>query len=402
MKYYFLALGTLVAVCVGCSAAGTRDGSKIYDDDDDFVAPPAAMLQRPGPMVDGPGPGVLPLAGAARMPAFLPQITQVRFVEPSGMKIGWQSAAGFTDAQLTAPARYDFRQGATYRLKVWGIPRRESLTLYPTLQLYPSHPNTAGYLDHNSLPIEISNADLDQVESNNFVTKVIYLPDPKFQDLAIADVDVLVSTQLPPGADAVAEADRMGTIMGVLRIGNKDYESSGAAAAAAGIQPVAYQADGTKVAVNGPPVPVSMMPAGSGMLNVPGEMIVGQHAPPGLPPMHPVAGMGTIPPWGMPRVGTPIGLPGPAHLPLGGSAGLRSVTNRNLTKMDIPKPVPHLLIDAKHEPGYKLPKPVRHIQYSETHPHYKRDQLSIPMNAGGGFPMMGAPGGYPVAAPLPR
>ncbi|MCY2967527.1 MAG: hypothetical protein NT069_28505, partial [Planctomycetota bacterium] len=80
MKYYLLALATLVAVCVGCQSAG-RDrmamrGGPLGPGDDvvaargnfshaygsphhrPYVAPPAEFMVRPGPMVDGPGPGV--------------------------------------------------------------------------------------------------------------------------------------------------------------------------------------------------------------------------------------------------------------------------------------------------------------------------------------------------------
>src|SRR2546422_500572 len=49
--------------------------------------------------------------------------TQVAFVNPVGMKVGWESSMGsegrtFMPAQLTVPGRYNFDQGAIYRLKV--------------------------------------------------------------------------------------------------------------------------------------------------------------------------------------------------------------------------------------------------------------------------------------------
>ena len=56
---------------------------------------------------------------------------------------------------------------------------------------------------------------------------MIYLPDPKNQELAIAGVETIVSTRLDPGVDPVAEADRRGTIMVVLRLGNMDLEMPG-------------------------------------------------------------------------------------------------------------------------------------------------------------------------------
>ena len=41
------------------------------------------------------------------------------------------------------------------------------------------------------------------------------------------DVETLVSTRLDPGVDPIQEADKMGTIMAVLRIGNMDLEMPG-------------------------------------------------------------------------------------------------------------------------------------------------------------------------------
>jgi hypothetical protein len=223
MKYYLFALATLVVVCVGCA----YDGQQTFPRHDAYVAPPANMMVRPGPMVDGPGPGVLPMLASPTANAAALKTTQVRFVGPNGMAVGWIVPGGFAENQLVTPARYNFPQNATYRLKLANIPDREGLALYPTLQVYPADPNTDAYLSHNSVPIEVTVEDLDQVESNNFVTKVIYLPDPRYQDLAIPGVETLVSTRLDPGVDPVAEAARRGTIMAVLRMGNADLEVAG-------------------------------------------------------------------------------------------------------------------------------------------------------------------------------
>ena len=387
MKYYFLALATIVVVCVGCSTDGVFKP-------DPYAAPPAEMMMRPGPMVDGPGPGVMPMMAPPVTPVAA-RYTQVRFLNPTGMNIGWQIPTGFAENQLTTPAKYDFLQGATYRLKTTNIPGRPGLVLYPTLQVYPAHPTTDSYLMHNTVPIEITDEDLDQVESNNFVTKVIYLPDPRFQDLAIAGADTLVSTQLDPGIDPVFEADRRGTIMAVVRIGNMDFEMPGRPAPVPGmpgapgipgvpggpeieanagmIEQASYQVDGNQ-GQRVPPMPIAGAPGG--MMAVPGPMMVGGFSAPGYPAPHPVAGRGSIPSWGMPITGTPIGLAGPPHLPYGGPASLQSHTVRNRTDVDLGRPVEHFLVDVKHKPGLKLPHPVRHVQYEERHPRYGQGAAS--------------------------
>ena len=56
------------------------------------------------------------------------------------------------------------------------------------------------------------------------MTKVIYLPDPEFQELALAGVETLVSTRLDPGVDPIVEADRRGAILAIVRLGNKDLQ----------------------------------------------------------------------------------------------------------------------------------------------------------------------------------
>jgi hypothetical protein len=353
----------------------------------EYHAPPAAMMQRPGPMVDGPGPGVMPMMAPPPMRTFATATSQVRFVGPDGMKVGWLIPGGYAENQLVAPARYNFLQAQTYRLKLTSIPGREGLSIYPSLQVYPAHPNTDAYLSHNSLPLQITTEDLDQVESNNFVTKVIYLPDAKFQELAIANVETLVSTRLDPGVDPIQEADKMGTIMAVLRMGNMDHEMLGPggpmrpapdAASLDGsgeFQQVAHRAvaDGDAGQLM-PPMPIG--PAGVGQPGIPNAMMMAGMGMPGQP-AGPVSGV-NMPVWGMPHTGTPIGLPGPTHLPYGGPAGLKSHTVRNRSKQDIPDPVDHMLIDVVHEPGVSLPPPVKYIEYKETHPVYSPGELSYP------------------------
>ena len=404
MKFYYLALGTLVIVCVGC-AHDMGGGMSSLAHKDEYHAPPAAMMAHPGPMVGGPGPGVMMIPpgavpgtpGGPGCPpgAFCPpsqvgaRSTQVKFLGPEGVHIGWQIGPAFAENQIVAPGRYNFLQGATYRLKLSTVPGREGLTLYPSLHVYPEHPTTAAYLAHNAIPVRITDEDLDQVETNNFVTKVIYLPDAKYQELAIAGVEELVSTRLGPGQDPISEADRRGTIMAVLRIGNMDLEMPGAPGGIAQNGAAGqYELVDGEVGGFQPPVPIGDYRAFGGS-NVPGDMMMGGPAGPGCPPYNPIAGVGGVPMYGMPHTGTPIGLPGPPHLPLGRPAGLRSHTVRNLTSVDVGEPVKDMLIDVRHDPGIRLPHPVNHIQYSETHPVYRQDELSQPAGYGGA----GAPGG---------
>jgi hypothetical protein len=340
------------------------------------VLPPAAMLQHPGPGVEGPGPGIIAPAsyeaaleaagvavggGGAGMggPGMMAPTSQIGFIGPDGMQVRWDVSmpGGFDSSPLVAPGRYDFPQGAIYRLKLTDIPGREGIELYPSLEVAPVTPRTAAYLAHNAIPFQITDEDLDQVTTGNFVTKVVYLPDPDYQELAVAGVETLVSTRLDPGCDPVVEADRRGSILAIIRIGNKDLESGGAAAAggplaAAGGGPGAGSACGVAAPLG--------MPCGGD--------------PSQLPPAF-LAGM-TAPQYGMPVTGTPIGLPGPAHIPLGVPAGLQRHSITNHTKMHIPPPSREMRLHVQEAPGLSYPKPARHAYVSERHdvPHIRLKQ----------------------------
>jgi hypothetical protein len=392
MRYYFLVLGALVVVCTGCASLDT--GSSILSNRE-HVAPPAALQSRPGPMVDGPGPGVLNMLGQPGMGpgggppmgmAGPPMSTQIKFIGPETMTVGWRAGETFASSQVQTGQYYDFYQSAVYQLMLEGLelPGGATRPLYPTLEVRAAHPNTLAYLQHNSVPVEITEEDLEHVNSSNMVTKVIYLPAPEFQARAIAGVETLVSTRLDPGIDPVQQAEQMGTVMLILRFGNKDLQPPASMLSADGsVTQVNYMVMNGQDGQMAPPTPISTLATDVGG-GVPSAMIAAGGGLPGQPQI-PVAGMGSMPPWGMPITGTPIGLPGPPHLPFGGPAGLKSHTVRNLSQNKMPDPVDHMLIDVKHDPGYSVPEPVRHIQYTEKHPVHRPGEVAHPVSKASQF-----------------
>ena len=88
--------------------------------------------------------------------------------------------------------------------------------------------------------------------------------------------------------------------------------------------------------------------------------------PPALPQY--VAGM-SAPQYGMPMCGTPIGLPGPPHVPLGIPAGLRRHSIRNSTPVHMPKPNHAVKVHVRQQPGYSYPKPPSHMSIREQNIH---------------------------------
>lgn len=329
-----------ILVVTGCKAPGTHN------------LPPATQLMHPGPGVGGPGPGVMmPDPGMVMMP----QSSQVAFVGPEGMMVAWDvGAPGMFDSEpLICPGRYNFPQGAIYRLKLTSIPGRPGVELYPTLEVGPTMPRTDAYLAHNAIPVQLTEEDLDQVLTGNFVTKVIYLPDSEFQELAIAGVETLVSTRLDPGVDPIIEADRRGSIMAIFRLGNKDLQIPGAEGDAS------FGMAGGGMMPGGFGGPGCCGPAGCG----PGGFGAGG-MPPSLPG-EPIAGVNS-PEYGMPISGTPIGLPGPPHIPLGIPAGLQKHVVTNHTHYDIPNPTRRIDMHVKQKPGISYPRPANTVHIEES------------------------------------
>ena len=135
MRVYFLALATLLVVCVGCIRRTANPAEEQYH------APPAQMLAHPGPMVGGPGPTVLGMMAPPPGPA----IAAPRRSSSSGqgMSIGWQVPTGFADPG-SPRGPLQLPQAAT-TVKLSNIPGREGSPLYPSLHVYPA-PTTDAYL----------------------------------------------------------------------------------------------------------------------------------------------------------------------------------------------------------------------------------------------------------------
>ena len=339
-------IGVIAAITsVGCYSGKGKPLQGGYN------LPPAPRIMEPGPGVGGPGPGVIapvqalmPIGGNMQYGMGRGSSAQLLFVQPQGMQVRWDVGTGqFDSTPLVVPGRNNFAQGAIYRIKITNIPGRAGVELYPTIEVGPASPRSEAFLAHNAIPVQFSEEDFDQVLSGNFVTKVIYLPDPEFQELALAGIETLVSTRLDPGLDPIVEADRRGAILAIIRLGNKDFQVPGVTdmfgAVHAGYnQTVMLNGNAGGNAVQGAPVP---------------QYVSGVN----------------IPQYGMPYTGTPIGLPGPPHIPLGAPAGLQRHVMANHTRMDIPDPTRRMRIDVRQSPGLSYPQPVNHIRIDQQSIH---------------------------------
>jgi hypothetical protein len=273
---------------------------------------PGGMMTLPPTGVPMAGPGMIPpgavaAAGAmtgAGVPRFPTQRTQVRFLSPSGMQVAWFTVgpAGqptYSESAIEVPGRYNFAQGAIYRLKLTNVEGQGNLEFYPTLEVVPANPRTEAFLAHSSVPVAFTKEDFRQVAAGNYLVKVIYLPSPAFQDLAVVAPGEIVSTQLEPGANPITEACRRGDILLIIRMGNMLQELPNSPAINA---PSPFGA---------PIDPHGMAPGPMGPVP-PGQVMPFMTPNPIMGPGGPMASVPGLPPAGGPVPGMPAAQPGPA------------------------------------------------------------------------------------------
>jgi hypothetical protein len=330
-------------------------------------APGMAAPEMTAPGVGTPPPGFTPPPGAVAAvnpaggsgPAPFPiKRTQVRFVRPSGMKVAWLAPGpdgrpAYTPTVLEAPGRYNFLQAAIYRLKLSNIEGRPGLELYPTLEVVPCNSKTDAFLSHSAVPIDFTNEDFDQIAAGNYVVKVIYLPDPQYQEVAATGIEEISSTRLEPGADPIVEACRRGSILLVIRMGNMDQEA-----------PNTPAIDAPGNGAGAAPPPPGCLP-GMGMPGPAPMVPYGMGAPfdPMLPPGAPMPGLMGPPPSIPPglRMGHTETAPSPAPAapePGAVSSATPSWHPAPVTKLPDTVPVQQATAVAPASPGPTLLPPV--------------------------------------------
>lgn len=167
------------------------------------VMPPGAIgsrqLQRGGPL-----PGF-----------FQP----VEIKAPAGALVSLADAGRF-DQGRQVPLRVGLLIGQVYRLRVMNIPLRAGLEVFPTIEvidrLYPP-PGGRRF----AIPVELTRQDLELALEGKFVTRVIYLEDPRRALPVRDDPGAQTWFEVGPGRDPLALADMLGRPVAILRLGGR-------------------------------------------------------------------------------------------------------------------------------------------------------------------------------------
>ena len=142
----------------------------------------------------------------------------VEIKAPPGVSISLAVNQQFDDAQ-PAPRKAGFLIGAVYRLRVTNIRMAEGLEVFPTIEVIDRLYAPPDQQRRFAIPIDMTEEDLKLAIDGKFVTRVIYLEDPR-QALPVRDnPQSQMWFEAAPGADPLAVADGLGRPVAILRMG---------------------------------------------------------------------------------------------------------------------------------------------------------------------------------------
>ncbi len=140
---------------------------------------------------------------------------------PKGARVSLALDGRFSSPQ-PLPFKAGLLVGQVYRLQVTGIPNHQGAEIYPTVELINRLYPPVGEEFRFPVPIELTQQELEMALDGKFVTRVIYVENPR----AALPVAQRPNGEQPffevqPGDDPLAVADGLGRPIAILRIGGR-------------------------------------------------------------------------------------------------------------------------------------------------------------------------------------
>ncbi len=245
---------------------------------------PVIHYEHAGVLVPGAIGGQQLLRGGPLPGYFQP----VEIQAPEGASVSLAVADQFTQP-LKAPVKAGMLIGSVYRLKVTGIMRREGVEVFPTIEVIDRLYPPAGQEVRFPIPVEITLEDLYVAIEGHFVTRVVYLEDPKRAAPTASDLRHQSWFEVHPHDDPLAVADQLGRPMAILRIGarvpgNSDEPGGEFMYHSPALLPLSDQqvvADKPVVVQQGPPRPITLRDRAQ---PIPARRPIIQNVPPTVEP----------------------------------------------------------------------------------------------------------------------
>jgi len=136
---------------------------------------------------------------------------------PDGATIWFAEGAGFSTGQENVQL-VSLQVGSTYRLKISNIPENYG-DVYPTIEIIDRLHAPPGKEIRYPVPVEITAEELKLALSGKFVTRVIYVEDPR-NAIPARDLPEQRYFEALPDEDAYEVATRIGRPIAILRMGS--------------------------------------------------------------------------------------------------------------------------------------------------------------------------------------
>jgi len=142
----------------------------------------------------------------------------VEIKAPPGALVSLAVANQFGES-LPTPQKAGFLIGAVYRLRVTNIRMAAGMEVFPTIEVIDRLYAPRGQELRFPISIEITEADLKLALEGKFVTRVIYLEDPRNASPVHDPSQAQNWFETSPGQDPLAVADGLGRPVAILRLG---------------------------------------------------------------------------------------------------------------------------------------------------------------------------------------
>ena len=185
----------------------------------------AAMLHAQQPSVHYWHQGIMPpgaigsrqLQRGGPLPGFF---QPVEIKVPTGAQVSLTVDSQFDQPQANA-RKAGMLIGAVYRMRVTHIRMAEGAEVFPTVEVVDRIYAPIGQELRFPIPIDITEEDLKLALAGKFVTRVIYLEDPRHA-LPAREVNKSQNWfEAAPGQDPLAVADGLGRPVAILRLGGR-------------------------------------------------------------------------------------------------------------------------------------------------------------------------------------
>jgi hypothetical protein len=117
--------------------------------------------------------------------------------------------------------------GHVYRIRIAGMPEYPGVELYPSVELLDRlHPPPGRELQF-PIPLEFTEHEIEAALDGHLVTKVLFLEQPQFAPPREQEFPI-PTPELESSVNILAEADRVGRPMAIVRLGSRVPWAGGA------------------------------------------------------------------------------------------------------------------------------------------------------------------------------